>query len=67
MSQIDAQLEGIHQTTLRVRAVREQVERFLAVSKDHAEAEAIGEAGRGLIDQLTEVEEALIQKRTVDG
>jgi photosystem II stability/assembly factor-like uncharacterized protein len=67
MRQIDAQLEGIHQTTMRVQAVRDQVERYLAAAKDHAEAEAVADAGRALIEKLTGIEEALIQKRTLDG
>jgi hypothetical protein len=67
MRALDGQLDEIHRTTLRVQAVRDQVERFLASAKNHDEADAIGEAGRELIEELTAVEEALVQKRTVDG
>ncbi|HVS62675.1 MAG TPA: hypothetical protein VMT85_04120 [Thermoanaerobaculia bacterium] len=67
MLEIDRQLEEIHRTTLRVRSVRDQVERFLGAAKDHPEADAVVEAGRELIEDLTEIEEALVQKRTVDG
>jgi photosystem II stability/assembly factor-like uncharacterized protein len=60
-SAIDKELTEIHQSVIRLREVRGQIEDLMKRSKD-IEADA-----KGLVEKLTGVEDALIQKRTVDG
>jgi hypothetical protein len=63
---IETELKAIHEAVSRLRAVRDQLEGLMKRTEHHAEGDAVAEAGRSLVEKLTEVEEALIQKRTVD-
>ena len=58
---IDKELTEIHQSVIRLRDVRGQLEGLMKRAKD-AEADA-----KPLVEKLSAVEEALLQKRTADG
>jgi photosystem II stability/assembly factor-like uncharacterized protein len=67
ISEIEAELTALHEGVIRLRAVRDQIEDLLKRAEDHESGEAIQEAGKALVEKLTEMEDTLIQKRTVDG
>jgi hypothetical protein len=65
--EIEAELTALHEGVIRLRTVRDQIEDLLRRAKDHESGESIQEAGKALVEKLTEMEDTLIQKRTVDG
>jgi hypothetical protein len=65
--EIETELTALHEGVIRLRAVRDQIEDLLKRSEDHESGESIQEAGKAFVDKLTEMEDTLIQKRTVDG
>lgn len=67
MVAIDDQLSVIHRSVMRIRDVREQVEKLIERVKDGEEKEAVSEEGEIFIEKLSALEDSLIQKRTVDG
>ena len=69
LARIEAEISEIHGSVNRIREVRGQIESFLKRADARADAAvpAVTEAGEALVTELTEVEDALIQKRTVDG
>ena len=67
LENLEATISEVHESVVRIREVRGQVETFLERAETTAGAEEVVETGEALVTGLTEVEEALIQKRTVDG
>ncbi len=67
MVAIDEPLLAIHESVIRLRDVRDQIEGLLDRTADDDGSEEIAEAGKSLVEQLTAMEDSLIQKRTVDG
>ncbi len=65
--EIEDTISALYGSVNRLRDVREQIEDFVARTKDEEGGGAVEEAGNALVEKLTEVEDALIQKRTVDG
>jgi hypothetical protein len=67
IQRVDAELNNIHSTVVRIRSVRDQIEDLIKRSEDQAWASEIEEKGRGLTEKLNALEDNLIQKRVVDG
>ena len=67
LEEIEETISALHGSVNRLRDVREQIEDFVSRAKEEEGGDAIEEAGGALVEKLTEVEDALIQKRTVDG
>jgi hypothetical protein len=67
LAEIAADISAIHGSVNRLRAVRSQIEGFIERAKDREGGEAVAEAGESLVERLNAVEDALVQKRTVDG
>ena len=67
LAEIEETVSALHGSVNRLRDVREQIEDFVSRAKEEEGGGAIEEAGDALVEKLTEVEDALIQKRTVDG
>lgn len=67
LERLASALSEIHESVVRIRDVRAQIESYVGRARDRDGAEAVTRAGESLLDELGEVEEALIQKRTVDG
>jgi hypothetical protein len=65
--EIESELASIHKGVLELRTVRDQINDLLKRAKDHESIDSIRESGEALMEKLTEMEDALIQKRTVDG
>ena len=63
----DAHLNAMHAAVLRVRSVRGQVQELLKRTRNRGEGEGIEKAGTALVEKLDGLEDALIQKRVVDG
>jgi hypothetical protein len=66
VKEIEAELNAIHEAVIELRAVRDQLEVVMKRAEHHAEKDAIAEAGKALVEKLTEMEDTLIQKRTID-
>lgn len=67
LEELEAEISAVHESVTSIRDVRGQIERFIERAKDTEGAEAVAERGESLVKELSEVEDALIQKRTVDG
>jgi photosystem II stability/assembly factor-like uncharacterized protein len=68
LAEIDGELDDLHKSVNRMRGVRTQVEDLLKRAKDSGlDLAALQSSGKALIDKLDAEEEALVQKRTVDG
>ena len=65
MARIDEHLMAIHKGVIRLRNVRGQIEELIDRVPDGDDE--IMQAGKALVEQLTALEDSLIQKRTVDG
>jgi photosystem II stability/assembly factor-like uncharacterized protein len=64
---VDEQLTEIHRTVIRLRDARAQIEDVMKRTKGTPNADAVEQAGKGLVDKLNALEDALVQKRVVDG
>ncbi|MFN8059085.1 MAG: hypothetical protein U0Q12_07955 [Vicinamibacterales bacterium] len=64
---VEGELSDIHKSVVRLRAVRAQVDDLLKRVKGQPGADALEKSGKALVDKLTAVEDALIQKKVVDG
>jgi photosystem II stability/assembly factor-like uncharacterized protein len=64
---VERELNDIHRAVIRLRDVRSQVEDLLKRARGTDGAEAIEKSGKALVDTLTTLEDALVQKRVVDG
>jgi hypothetical protein len=64
---VEAELNAIHGGVTRVRSVRGQVDDLLRRTKGVPGADALEQSGTALIGRLDALEDALIQKRVVDG
>lgn len=64
---VDRALGDIHRTVIRLRDVRGQIEGVLARTRGMNGAEAIEKSGTALIERINGLEDALVQKRVVDG
>ncbi len=67
MVAIGEHLAAIHRGVIRLRDVRDQIEELVDRTADGEGGEAIADAGGPLVEQLSAMEDSLIQKRTVDG
>jgi hypothetical protein len=67
MVAIDEHLQALHQDVVRLRDVRGQIEDVMGRTTADEGGEAIAGAGETLVEQLTAVEDSLVQKRVVDG
>ena len=64
LERLENEISEIHESVTRIRDVRGRIEEFISRTDGHDVVTAAGEA---LVTELTEIEDALIQKRTVDG
>jgi photosystem II stability/assembly factor-like uncharacterized protein len=64
---VDERLNDIHRTVIRLRDARTQIEDIIKRTKDTPNGEAIEKSGKALVERLNVVEDALVQKRVVDG
>ena len=67
VTRVDDRLNEIHRAVIRLRDIRGQIEEVLKRTKGTAGADAIEKSGKALVDKLNALEEALIQKRVMDG
>lgn len=67
MVTIRRELEAIHEGVITVRDVRGQVDALVKRSEEFDGAEAVADLGEPLMEDLTAMEDSLVQKRTVDG
>lgn len=67
LERLEDEISEIHASVTRIRDVRHQIERIVGRAADVEGSDAVKQAGDALTSGLTEVEDALIQKRTVDG
>ena len=66
LERLENEISEIHESVTRIRDVRGQIEEFISRTEGH-DVDVLSEAGEALVTELTEIEDALIQKRTVDG
>ncbi len=64
---VTAGLAAIHESVIQLRDVREQIEGIMSRTKDHEVGTTIAEAGKPFVDDLTAMEDSLVQKRVADG
>ena len=64
---ISSDLESIHDAVLRLRNARGQIEATLQRAESAGDADEVIESGKELKTKLDELEDQLVQKRTVDG
>ncbi len=64
---VDEQLNAVHRTVIRLRDMRAQVEDVIKRTRGAAGGEAVEKAGQALVAKLDALEDALVQKRVVDG
>ena len=64
---VDEQLNAVHRAVIRLRDVRSQVEDVIKRTKGTPGGDAIEKAGRAYVEKLNALEDALVQKRVVDG
>jgi photosystem II stability/assembly factor-like uncharacterized protein len=68
LSEIDSEIDDLHKSVIRMRAVHSQIEEILKRAKDSgADSAALQTAGKALEDKLDAEADQLVQKRTVDG
>jgi hypothetical protein len=67
LARLEKEISEIHESVTRIRDVRGQIEEFIGRAEGRDGADVVTEAGEALVTELTEIEDALIQKRTVDG
>ena len=67
VQRVDERLNELHRTVIRLRSARSQVEDLIKRTKGTPGADAIEKSGKALVDKLTALEDALVQKRVVDG
>jgi photosystem II stability/assembly factor-like uncharacterized protein len=64
---VDAELAAIHDGVTRLRDVRTQVEHVVTRAAAVEGGDAVATSGRALITKINTLEDALVQKRVVDG
>jgi hypothetical protein len=64
---IDRELTDLHRAVIRLRQARTQIEDTIRRARGTPGADAIEKPGKALVDRLTAIEDALVQKRVVDG
>jgi len=68
LAEIDGELDDLHKSVNRMRAVHGQIDDILKRAKDSGlDSAALQSSGKALADKLDAEEEMLVQKRTVDG
>ena len=67
LERLESEISEIHDSVTRIRDVRGQIEEFISRAEGRDGADIVTEAGEALVTELTDIEDALIQKRTVDG
>jgi hypothetical protein len=67
VQEIAAELEELHEGVIVLRSVRDQIEDLLKRAEDTDAAAMLSDEGEELVEQLTAMEDSLVQKRTVDG
>jgi hypothetical protein len=67
IADISRELEEIHEGVLNIRSVREQIEALVDRMEKQEQYDSIISVGKELMENLTALEDSLIQKRTVDG
>jgi photosystem II stability/assembly factor-like uncharacterized protein len=67
VTRVEAELTDIHKSVVRLRSVRAQVDDLMKRSKDVPGGDALQKSGQAIVDKLNAVEDALVQKRVVDG
>jgi len=67
LERLEAEISEVHTSVTRIRDVRGQIEAFVKRASEVDGGDEVKQAGDALTSGLTEVEDALIQKRTVDG
>lgn len=63
LSAVDGDFNELHQSVLKLRKVRDQVEDVMKRAADRSDIQT---QGKVLVDKLNAMEDVLIQKRTVD-
>jgi hypothetical protein len=66
-ARVDNELNEIHRAVIRLREVRSQIEALLARTKGFDGASEIEKSGKAVVEKLNTLEDALVQKRVVDG
>ena len=64
---VDERLNDLHRTVIRLRDVRAQIESLMKRTAGTPGGDAIDKSGKALVDKIDVIEEALVQKRVVDG
>jgi hypothetical protein len=64
---VEGELNDLHRAVIRLRQVRSQTEDVIRRTKGTPEGTEIEKSGKALVDKLTGLEDALVQKRVVDG
>jgi hypothetical protein len=66
-AKVDSELNDLHRGVVRLRQVRSQVDDLLKRMKGAADAGDVEKSGKSLVEKLNALEDALVQKRVVDG
>ena len=64
---VENELNEIHRAVIRLRHVRAQIEDLVKRTKGSEGASEIEKSGKAVIDKLNAIEDAVVQKRVVDG
>jgi hypothetical protein len=64
---VENELNEIHRSVIRLRLVRSQIDELLKRTRGMDGADAIEKSGRAVVDKLNALEDAIVQKRVVDG
>jgi photosystem II stability/assembly factor-like uncharacterized protein len=64
---VEERLNEIHRAVIRLRDARTQIEGVMTRTKGAPGADAIEKSGKALVEKLNALEDALVQKRVVDG
>jgi hypothetical protein len=64
---VDEKLNDLHRAVIRLRDARAQIQDVMKRTKGTPGGEAIEKSGTAMVDKLNALEDALIQKRVVDG
>ena len=64
---VDDRLNEIHRAVIRLRDARTQIEQVIKRGQATPGGSTIEKSGRALVDKLNALEDALVQKRVVDG
>ena len=67
VQRVDERLNELHRTVIRLRSARSQVEDLIKRTKGTLGGDAIDKSGKALVDKLNALEDAIVQKRVVDG